>query len=160
MIRNHKPLRTILDQFVSQGQFWVQYIIIIGLILIISLLFPKGQSLKYSYQLNDITREPIIAPFTFSILKIDERYKQDLNERKKSVPFVFNRDKKIVESQIIALDKFFVAVNELRYGIWRFNESKQLVFERKYHPSGEKARSDYIADSTNLSILSLEFKKI
>ena len=160
MIRNHKPLRTILDQFVSQGQFWVQYIIIIGLILIISLLFPKGQSLKYSYQLNDITREPIIAPFTFSILKIDERYKQDLNERKKSVPFVFNRDEKIVESQIISLDKFFVAVNELRYGIWRFNESKQLVFERKYHPSGEKARSDYIADSTNLSILSLEFKKI
>ena len=76
MIRNHKSLRTILDQFVSQGQFWVQYIIIIGLILIISLLFPKGQSLKYSYQLNDITREPIIAPFTFSILKIDERYKQ------------------------------------------------------------------------------------
>jgi hypothetical protein len=34
-------------------------------------LFPHGKALKYSYQVNDITREPIIAPFTFSILKTE-----------------------------------------------------------------------------------------
>ncbi|HIA79027.1 MAG TPA: HDIG domain-containing protein [Candidatus Marinimicrobia bacterium] len=160
MIRNNRSEHAISDQLISLSQFWIQYLIIFGLILVISLLFPRGQSLQYSYQLNDISRDPIIAPFTFSILKTDERYKQDLDERIKSVPYVFNRDEKIVEMQINALDAFFATVNELRYAMWRFNESKQLVFERKYHPSGEKAQSEYIADSTNLSILTSEFNKI
>ena len=81
MIRNNRSEHAISDQLISLSQFWIQYLIIFGLILVISLLFPRGQSLQYSYQLNDISRDPIIAPFTFSILKTDERYKQDLDER-------------------------------------------------------------------------------
>ena len=160
MIRNNKSQPAVSNILTSLSEFWIQYLIIFGLILFISLLFPSGQSLKYTYQLNDITREPIIAPFTFSILKIDKKYQQDLNERKKSIPFVFNRDEKIIESRMSALDQFFTDFNELRYAKWRFDESKQLVYEYKYKPSGEKARSDYVADSTNLSILTAKFKKI
>ena len=160
MIRNNKSQPAVSNILTSLSEFWIQYLIIFGLILFISLLFPSGQSLKYAYQLNDITREPIIAPFTFSILKTDKRYQQDLNERKKSIPFVFNRDKKIIKSRMSSLDQFFTDVNELRYAKWRFDESKQLVYEYKYKPSGEKARSDYVADSTNLSILTEKFKKI
>ena len=160
MIRNNKSQPAVSNIFTSLSEFWIQYLIIFGLILFISLLFPSGQSLKYTYQLNDITREPIIAPFTFSILKTDKIYQQDLNERKKSIPFVFNRDEKIIKSRVSALDQFFTDVNELRYAKWRFDESKQLVYEYKYNPSGEKAQSDYVADSTNLSILTEKFKKI
>ena len=160
MIRNNKSQPAVSNILTSLSEFWIQYLIIFGLILFISLLFPSGQSLKYTYQLNDITREPIIAPFTFSILKIDKKYQQDLNERKKSIPFVFNRDEKIIESRMSALDQFFTDFNELRYAKWRFDESKQLVYEYKYNPSGEKAQSDYVADSTNLSILKAKFKKI
>ena len=160
MIRNNKSQPAVSNILTSLSEFWIQYLIIFGLILFISLLFPSGQSLKYTYQLNDITREPIIAPFTFSILKTDKKYQQDLNERKKSIPFVFNRDEKIIESRMSALDQFFTDFNELRYAKWRFDESKQLVYEYKYKPSGEKARSDYVADSTNLSILTAKFKKI
>ena len=29
-----------------------------------------GETLKYSYKINDITREPIIAPYTFPIFSI------------------------------------------------------------------------------------------
>ena len=159
MIRNNKSQPIVSNKLTFLNEFWIQYLIIFGLILFISLLFPSGQSLKYTYQLNDITREPIIAPFTFSILKTDKRYQQDLNERKKSIPFVFNRDKKIIKSRMSSLDQFFIDVNELRYAKWRFDESKQLVYEYKYNPSGEKARSDYVADSANLSILTEKFKK-
>ena len=159
MIRNNKSQPTVFNKLTFLNEFWIQYLIIFGLILFISLLFPSGQSLKYAYHLNDITREPIIAPFTFSILKTDKRYQQDLNERKKSIPFVFNRDKKIIKSRMSSLDQFFIDVNELRYAKWRFDESKQLVYEYKYNPSGEKARSDYVADSANLSILTEKFKK-
>ena len=70
MIRNNRSEHAISDQLISLSQFWIQYLIIFGLILVISLLFPRGQSLQYSYQLNDISRDPIIAPFTFSILSL------------------------------------------------------------------------------------------
>ncbi|MBT6866499.1 MAG: hypothetical protein HOA19_04030, partial [Candidatus Marinimicrobia bacterium] len=86
-----------LVQYLLIDKYWKQYLVIFGLILSISILFPQGKSLKYSYQLNDITREPIIAPFTFSILKSEDRLKEDLENQKKSVPFTFNRKDEIVE---------------------------------------------------------------
>ena len=48
--------------------------IIFALVILISLLFPGGEALKYSYKINDITREPIIAPYTFPILKTEKNY--------------------------------------------------------------------------------------
>ena len=146
-----------LVHYLLLDQYWIQYLIIFGLILMISVLFPQGKSLKYAYQLNDITRDPIIAPFNFSILKSDERLKADLDERKKSVPYVFNRDDETVTHQSSALNEFFAMVNELRHANWRLDESKRLVYERRYHKQYEKARSEFVSDSTNLSILKSEF---
>jgi hypothetical protein len=123
-------------------------------------LFPQGKSLKYSYQLNDITREPIIAPFTFSILKSEDRLKEDLENQKKSVPFTFNRKDEIVEKHTVSLNEFFAMANELRHLSWRLKESKQLVYERRYHKQYEKAKSELVSDSTNLSILTQEFHRM
>ena len=64
------------------------------MVILISFLFPSGEVLQYSYKLNDITREPIIAPFTFPILKNQNDYEKDKEIEKKSVPFIFNRKKK------------------------------------------------------------------
>ena len=149
-----------LVQYLLLDKYWIQYLIIFGLILLISILFPQGKSLKYAYQLNDITRDPIIAPFNFPILKSDERLKADLDERKKSVPYVFSRDDETVTRQSSALNEFFAMVNELRHANWRLDESKRLVYERRYHKQYEKARSEYVSDSTNLSILNLEFYRL
>ena len=146
-----------LVHYLLLDKYWIQYLIIFGLILLISVLFPQGKSLKYAYQLNDITRDPIIAPFTFPILKTDERLKADLDERKKSVPYVFNRDDETVTEQSSSLNEFFSMVNELRHANWRLDESKRLVYERRYHKQYEKARSEFVSDSTNLSILNSEF---
>ena len=66
-----------------------QYSIILSLIILISFLFPRGKVLKYAYQINDIASDAIIAPFTFPILKSEEKLKLDLNEKKKSIPFIF-----------------------------------------------------------------------
>ena len=149
-----------LVHYLLLDKYWIQYLIIFGLILLISVLFPQGKSLKYAYQLNDITRDPIIAPFTFPILKTDERLKADLDERKKSVPYVFNRDDETVTEQSSSLNEFFAMVNELRHANWRLDESKRLVYERRYHKQYEKARSEFVSDSTNLSILNSEFYRI
>jgi len=149
-----------LVHYLLLDQYWIQYLIIFGLILMISVLFPQGKSLKYAYQLNDITRDPIIAPFNFPILKSDERLKADLDERKKSVPYVFIRDDETVTHQSSALNEFFAMVNELRHANWRLDESKRLVYERRYHKQYEKARSEFVSDSTNLSILNSEFYRL
>ena len=151
---------TSLNRFLQFYIYWPQYVIILSLILIIAFLFPQGKTLKYSYQLNDIAREPIIAPFTFSILKTQDRLNSDLDEQLKSVPFVFNRQDKIVTDQSQKISEFFSMVNEIRFANWRFNESKRLVYERRYHKQFEKARSEFISDSANLTILTSEFHKL
>ncbi len=129
------------------------------LVVLISLLFPGGEVLKYSYKLNDITREPIIAPFTFPILKTEEDYNKDKRAEKKSVAYIFNRKQEVSEIQLKNIDKFFDAVNDYRSAKWRFSLSEQLYYERKYHSTAEKAKDEFIADSTSLEMVSRDFKK-
>tara|TARA_Y100000588_G_scaffold180825_1_gene194632 strand:+ start:22 stop:2331 length:2310 start_codon:yes stop_codon:yes gene_type:complete len=137
---------------------WQQISIIFCLVILISFLFPRGEVLQYSYKLNDITREPIIAPFTFPILKNQNDYEKDKEIEKKSVPFIFNRKKNIVDDQLMRIDDFFKSINDLRSARYRYNESKQLYYERKYHLTAEKAKNEFIADSTSLSIVLESFR--
>ena len=144
-----KKKTSALNQFLLINKYWPQYLIISCLIIIISFLFPQGKSLQYVFQLNDVTQDPIIAPFTFPILKSDKKLKKDLDERRKSIPSVFNRDDKIVELQSSALSLFFSDLQEIRQANWRLEESKRLVYERRYHKQYKKAQSEFISDSTN-----------
>jgi len=159
MARESKSLLPSIERLSFFNENWKQIGIILCLIILISFLFPRGETLQYSYKLNDITREPIIAPFTFPILKTVDNYEMDKEAQKKSVPFIFNRRKNVVDNQLLELDKFFKSINDLRSAIWRYNESKQLYYERKYHLTSEKAKNEFIADSTSLSIISKVFNK-
>ena len=149
-----------LVEYLLLDKYWIQYLIIFCLVLIISLLFPQGQSLKYTYQLNDITRDPIIAPFTFPILKSEERLKFDLGERKKSIPYLFNRNDVLVAKQSDDLNEFFSILTDLRSANLRLIDSKRLVYERRYHKQYNKAKLEFISDSTNLSILQAKFFRL
>ncbi|MBH09748.1 MAG: hypothetical protein CMG74_05205 [Candidatus Marinimicrobia bacterium] len=149
-----------INNFFKLQSYWAQYGIIIVLVSIIAFLFPQGKTLYYTYQLNDIAREPIIAPFTFSILKTEDRLKSDLDEQLKSVPFIFNREDDIVSNQSQKITEFFAMINEIRFANWRLNESKRLVYERRYHKQYNKARSEFVSDSVNLSIINNELLKL
>ena len=159
MARKSKSLFPNIERLSFFNENWKQIGIVLCLIILISFLFPRGETLQYSYKLNDITREPIIAPFTFPILKTVDNYEMDKEAQKKSVPFIFNRRKNVVDNQLLELEKFFKSINDLRSAIWRYNESKQLYYERKYHLTSEKAKNEFIADSTSLSIISEVFNK-
>ena len=132
--------------------------IIFSLVILISLLFPGGEALKYSYKINDVTREPIIAPYTFPILKTEKDYDEDKKAEKKSVAYIFNRNQETSIIQLKTIDEFFETINEFRSAKWRFNQSKQLYYERKYHPTAEKAKNEFLADSTSLVMVSNDFK--
>ena len=146
-----------LKQVIFFKKYWKQISIILTLVFFVSFLFPGGEILKYSYKLNDVTREPIIAPFTFPILKTKENYELDKQVQKKSVPYIFKRNKEVVNNKILEIENFFIAANNLRSSIWRYKESKQLYYERKYHLTAEKAKNEFIADSASLEIFSKEF---
>ena len=94
--------------------------------------------LKYAYQQNDIASDAVIAPFTFPILKSDERLKSDLDERKKAIAYVFNRNDQVVRQGSSALTEFFNLVKDLRNAYWRLNQSEKLVYEMRYNKQFEK----------------------
>ena len=85
-----------------------QIVTFLSLIIIASVFFPRGKSLKFTYQKDNIARETIIAPYTFPILKPENKLQNDLNEALKSEPALFNRSQDIVDAQIQKLNNLFV----------------------------------------------------
>ena len=146
-------------QYLRFREYWVQYIIILFLIIIASLLFPEGKALKYSYKLNDVTREPIIAPFTFSIQKTKEKLELDIIEQKKIIPYTFFRDDLKVKNQIDKVEDFFSFLKKIIVSYWEMEDSKILVYERRYHKQYEKAKAEFVSDSSSLAIYLLDFYK-
>ncbi|MFQ6605122.1 MAG: HD family phosphohydrolase [Fidelibacterota bacterium] len=141
--------QTIRNQFHSVTvKFGQQSGILLILVLLVSFFFPSGQSLKYSYKLNDIAREPIIAPYTFPILKTAEKYEQDLAQARRSVPFVFHRDQTVVDQQSAAIQEFFTLVKRIREAEADLDVSRDLVYRYRYEPEYPVARADFVADST------------
>ena len=100
-----------IKSFFVENKFPI--LIFFGLSFAISLTFPTGFSIRYSYQLNDIANEPIIAPFDFGILKTEQKLNKDLDEARNSVPFSFSRDQDFVDNQISMIDTFFIYLNDI-----------------------------------------------
>ncbi|MCF7885989.1 MAG: HDIG domain-containing protein [Candidatus Marinimicrobia bacterium] len=59
------------------------------LTFVIVLFFPKNNYSKYNYKINDITREKIISPFDFPILKSQNELQEERRQAVKKIPAVF-----------------------------------------------------------------------
>ena len=144
-----------IKSFFSNNKFPI--LIFFGLSFVISLTFPTGFSIRYSYQLNDIANEPIIAPFDFGILKTDQKLTKDLDEARNSVPFSFSRDQDFVDSQIAIIDTFFIYLNDIYSAHDLFISSQDSLYKYRYEPEFESYQSSFIADSTTYVTLYSEF---
>ena len=144
-----------IKSFFSNNKFPI--LIFFGLSFAISLTFPTGFSIRYSYQLNDIANEPIIAPFDFGILKTDQKLTKDLDEARKSVPFSFSRNQDFVDSQIAIIDTFFIYLNDIYSAHDLFISSQDSLYKYRYEPEFESYQSSFIADSTTYVTLYSEF---
>ena len=79
MIRK-KNSQSFVDKIrIFLSNYYKQISILISLTIILSLFFQRGRSLQYSYNIDDIAREPIIAPYNFPILKTKEKLEEDLS---------------------------------------------------------------------------------
>jgi len=144
-----------IKSFFTENKFPI--LIFFGLSFAISLTFPTGFSIRYSYQLNDIANEPIIAPFDFGILKTDQKLNKDLDEARSSVPFLFSRDQDFVDNQISVIDTFFIYLNDIYTAHDLFISSQDSLYKYRYEPEFESFQSSFIADSTTYVTLYSEF---
>ena len=144
-----------IKSFFKENKFPI--LIFFGLSFAISLTFPTGFSIRYSYQLNDIANEPIIAPFDFGILKTDQKLNKDLDEARNSVPFSFSRDQDFVDGQIAIIDTFFIYLNDIYSAHDLFISSQDSLYKYRYEPEFESYQSSFIADSTTYVTLYSEF---
>ena len=144
-----------IKSFFVENKFPI--LIFFGLSFAISLTFPTGFSIRYSYQLNDIANEPIIAPFDFGILKTEQKLNKDLDEARNSVPFSFSRNQDFVDNQISAIDTFFIYLNDIYTAHDLFISSQDSLYKYRYEPEFESFQSSFIADSTTYVTLYSEF---
>ena len=144
-----------IKSFLIENKFPI--LIFFGLSFAISLTFPTGFSIRYSYQLNDIANEPIIAPFDFGILKTEQKLNKDLDEARNSVPFLFSRNQDFVDNQISAIDTFFIYLNDIYTAHDLFISSQDSLYKYRYEPEFESFQSSFIADSTTYVTLYSEF---
>ena len=144
-----------IKSFFSKNKFPILWFFLLS--FAVSLTFPTGFSIRYSYQLNDIANEPIIAPFDFGILKTDQKLNIDLDEARSSVPFSFSRDQDFVDNQISVIDTFFIYLNDIYSAHDLFISSQDSLYKYRYEPEFESFQSSFIADSTTYVTLYNEF---
>ena len=142
------------------GNYYKQISILISLTIILSLFFQRGRSLQYSYNIDDIAREPIIAPYNFPILKTKEKLEEDLNNALKAEPFIFNRKQEIVDKQSSNLSSFFLLANDIRLANKDLLNSRNLVYDYRYTDKFQEAKSIASSDSASLSQKVIELYKL
>ena len=158
MRKNRKSFLSKIKIFINK--YFKQLSILISLTIILSLFFQRGRSLQYSYNIDDIAREPIIAPYNFPILKSKSTLEEDLNNALKAEPFIFSRKQEIVDNQSLNLSSFFQLTNEIRLANKDLFNSRNLVYDYRYTDKFQEAKSIASSDSAALSQKVIEFYKL
>ena len=153
MIKNPNKTSLIKQITFVFRQYWKQITVFILMVLILSLFFPRGKTLLYSYQLNDIAQEEVVAPFNFPILKLEDQLQNDLNEAIKSEPYLFTRSQDVVDNQIKLVNDYFQLIKDLQIANNQLRESRNDLYRKRFSDQYNSARVTMQSDSTALSIL-------
>ena len=135
------------------NNYWRQITILISVIILMSFFFPSGKTLLYSYQLNDVAREEVVAPFNFPILKTSNELQIDLDHALKSEPFHFLRSQDVVKNQIIVIEDYFEHINLIQVANKKLKESTDNLYRNRFTKEFDSARISLESDSAALGIL-------
>ena len=135
------------------NHYWRQITILITVIILLSFFFPQGKTLLYSYQLNDVAQEEVVAPFNFPILKTSDQLQLDLEEALNSEPFLFLRSQDVVSKQIDVIDDYFKHINLIQLANIKLAESKDDLYRNRFTEQFDLARINVQSDSAALEVL-------
>ena len=153
MIRIPNKPSKIKRLITTVNNYWRQIIIFFSMVFIMSLFFPRGKTLLYSYQINDIAREEVVAPFNFPILKSEEKLNADLNEAIKSEPYLFIRSQDVVDDQINSINNYFELIKTIQLATKKLKNSRNELYRNRFSDQYNIARVAMQSDSVDLSIL-------
>jgi len=158
MLRRQKKKST-LESIINQANnYWQQIAMILLLIILLSFLFPRGKTLLYSYQLNDVSKEEIVAPFNFPILKNNVELQSDLDEAIALEPYLFVRSNSAVNNQIKEINTFFDLTKKNQIANLKLIESRNNLYIDRFSKNFNKSRMIVEADSVSLSELNNRMK--
>ena len=135
------------------NHYWRQITILITVIILLSFFFPQGKTLLYSYQLNDVAQEEVVAPFNFPILKTSDQLQLDLEEALNSEPFLFLRSQDVVSKQIEVIDDYFKHINLIQLANIKLAESKDDLYRNRFTEQFDLSRINVQSDSAALEVL-------
>ena len=143
----YKQLRKIINHY------WQQIAILTTVIIFLSFFFPQGKTLLYSYQLNDVAQEEVVAPFNFPILKTSNELQLDLDDALTSEPFLFLRSQNIVITQINVIEAYFDHINSIQLANKKLAKSKDTLYRNRFTEQFDLSRIDVQSDSAALNVL-------
>ena len=83
------------------------------LTVMLVLLFPRGASVELEYKVGAVwAQKDLIAPFSFPVFRDEHEYARDVEDARKRVFDVFERDTAGTDSQVAQLDRFFSRLEE------------------------------------------------
>lgn len=143
----YKQLRKIIVHY------WQQIAILTTVIIFLSFFFPQGKTLLYSYQLNDVAQEEVVAPFNFPILKTSKELQLDLDDALTSEPFLFLRSQNVVVTQINVIEAYFDHINSIQLANKKLAKSKDTLYRNRFTEQFDLSRIDVQSDSAALNML-------
>ena len=153
MIRIPNKPSKIKRSLTTINNYSKQIIIFLSMVFILSLFFPRGKTLLYSYQINDIAREEVVAPFNFPILKSEKKLNEDLNEAIKSEPYLFIRSQNVVDNQINSINNYFELIKLIQLATKKLKNSTNELYRNRFSDQYNITRVAMQSDSVDLSIL-------
>ncbi len=112
-----KPRLTAFGSFKklkSSGDLLVKIALTVGLVALLSLLFPRGEAIGLEYKVGVVwVQQDLYAPFSFPILRNDKDYEKEVDDAKASVYPVFERNDGLADQQLARLDTFFIKLQNV-----------------------------------------------
>ena len=141
---NFRDLPLLRSRKVARAGIWL------ATILVVSFLFPLGDQFEYRYDLNEITREAVIAPFNFPVLKSEGDLKAEREAARQSVPWLFRRDTQVASQQSSTLVDFFNRIRRIQRAAQKLSQSEALAFRHQFDEQSASTRQAVARDSTAL----------
>ena len=136
---------------------------LLSFVLIATIMIPRDRSQLYNYQVGDLIRQTVIAPFNFDILKPEDHIKEEKKIILENTPQVYNVNQSIVSDQEISISFFFQlarSVQQKHKQLLRSQEEVNLnryVLDR-YDVLAKVVRADSIAFKEAVNTLNTQMK--
>lgn len=129
------------------------------LVVFSSLMSPRKKVYSYNYQVGDIIRSDIIAPYDFDVLKEPELIRREHDQVLKKVPFIFDLDQDVTENQLDRAQQFFQMAHTLDQRYQKYAQSMRTLELNRYSAENPQILEQTVrTDSNAFAVIVNAFK--